>query len=383
MRRIVSATKWIAILAGLPLVFALSAAAQQPRVTNAKLESRPAGANLSATVRALAATQESPAWVGYAVPMLAGDQEMCCGDWSDSSGRCGTCRLEREDRGVSVHSGDSDDSIVAANPVKLEGPRNLLVLFRLEHKSIDRVRAVSEDCELDGGGLPFLWLGAASPEQSVALLSGFVTSAKNDAHNDNDDAPDNASERRLPDNAITAIAFHNGAAADRALEGFIAPSQPRWLREKTSFWLGQARGHSGYLLLKRMAETDPSEDVRDKVAFALSQSHDPQAVDTMIQMARNDSSAHVRGQSLFWLGQKAGKKAVGAINDAIANDPDTAIKKKAVFALSQLPKDEGVPLLIQAAKNNKNPEVRKQAMFWLGQSEDPRALAFFEAVLAQ
>ena len=59
------------------------------------------------------------------------------------------------------------------------------------------------------------------------------------------------------------------------------------------------------------------------------------------------------------------------------------MKKKAVFALSQMPKDEGIPKLIQVAQSNKNPEVRKQAMFWLGQSEDPRALAFFEKILAE
>ena len=57
------------------------------------------------------------------------------------------------------------------------------------------------------------------------------------------------------------------------------------------------------------------------------------------------------------------------------------VKKKAVFALSQLPKDQGVPKLIQAARNNRNKDVRKDAMFWLGQSNDPRALAFFEEVL--
>jgi hypothetical protein len=39
--------------------------------------------------------------------------------------------------------------------------------------------------------------------------------------------------------------------------------------------------------------------------------------------------------------------------------------------------------LIQVAQTNKNPEVRKQAMFWLGQSNDPRALEFFEKVLTQ
>jgi hypothetical protein len=35
------------------------------------------------------------------------------------------------------------------------------------------------------------------------------------------------------------------------------------------------------------------------------------------------------------------------------------------------------------AKTNRNPEVRKQAMFWLGQSNDPRALDFFEQVLSR
>ena len=65
----------------------------------------------------------------------------------------------------------------------------------------------------------------------------------------------------------------------------------------------------------------------------------------------------------------------------IEDDPETEVKKRAVFALSQLPHDEGVPLLIDTARKNRNPAVRKQAMFWLGQSNDPRALAFFEDVL--
>jgi hypothetical protein len=46
-----------------------------------------------------------------------------------------------------------------------------------------------------------------------------------------------------------------------------------------------------------------------------------------------------------------------------------------------MPKEEGVPRLIDVARTNKNVEVRKQAMFWLGQSNDPRALKFFEEIL--
>ena len=72
---------------------------------------------------------------------------------------------------------------------------------------------------------------------------------------------------------------------------------------------------------------------------------------------------------------------MGAITEAVDRDPDTEVKKKAVFALQQLPDGQGVPMLIQVARSNRNPAVRKQAMFWLGQSNDPRALAFFEEVL--
>jgi len=99
-------------------------------------------------------------------------------------------------------------------------------------------------------------------------------------------------------------------------------------------------------------------------------------------VAKNDVNGHVRGQALFWLAQKAGMKAAVAISEAIANDPDTQVKKHAVFALSHLPKDEGVPLLIKVARTNSIPAVRKQATFWLGQTNDPRALAFFEEVLS-
>jgi HEAT repeat protein len=110
--------------------------------------------------------------------------------------------------------------------------------------------------------------------------------------------------------------------------------------------------------------------------------HQVQAADhVLVAMARDDASRRVRGQALFWLATRASLEALSAISGAIDNDPDTEVKKKAVFALSQMPKEEGVPRLIDVARTNKNVEVRKQAMFWLGQSNDPRAIKFFEEVL--
>ena len=280
--------------------------------------------------------QPQPAWVGYTVPSVPGHDQSC----------------------------DYGQGVRAPGPVHLEPPDQVQILLRIEQSRVGKIRVISADCQLDAGGLPIRWIRDVRPAESVALLSSLV-----------------ADSGRVGDGAVTAIALHADSSADEALEKFAAASQPESLREKAVFWMGAARGRRGYEVLRRIVTQDPSDHIREKAIFALSVSKEPQAVDTMIAVAHNDGSTHVRGQALFWLAQKAGRKAVGAISDAVDRDPDTEVKKKAVFALQQLPEGEGVPLLIQVARTNKNPAVRKQAMFWLGQSNDPRALAFFEEVL--
>jgi HEAT repeat protein len=318
------------------LLFALpSLLAAQPRVINGRVETHPAGGRFESEFRRLLASQTSPAWIGWSVPMIAGDRQMCSGP--------------------------------PARPVKLEGPDTLVLLFRADQAKVEKIRTLSQECELDAGGLPFRWLSGVESGESVRLLESFATAA----------------ERRSAEAAIAAIALHRDPAADTSLERLVAPAQPEAVREKTAFWLGNARGRRGYQILRRMLAEDSSSRVREKVIFALTQSKEPEAVPTIIQAARNDKDPRVRGQALFWLAQKAGKQAVSSITEAISSDPSTEVKRKAVFALSQLPKDEGVPLLIQVARSNHNPEVRRQAMFWLGQSADDRALRFFEEVLAK
>ena len=54
-----------------------AAAAQPARLANARLEPRPVTGGLQKTVRALAAAQESPAWVAWSVP-TPGVHHMCC-----------------------------------------------------------------------------------------------------------------------------------------------------------------------------------------------------------------------------------------------------------------------------------------------------------------
>src|SRR5271170_3020848 len=351
------------------LLPALALAAQErstdgvPSIVNAERETQAVRGGLAATVQAIAGHSDKAEWIGYGVERVAGQQSVCCGNYNDGE-ICGTCRLESENRGISTTKNDA---------VKLEGGHRLVVLLRVEDRKVMRIRIASDDCTLDAGNLRFVWLTNVNASESVQFLSDYVLGEPFPGHG----------RDGLGGEALTAIAWHADGAADRAFASFVAAKQPEELRKKASFWLGEARGAAGFAMLQAMAKNDASSAVRAQVTLALSVSREPGALDEMIRMAREDGSGHVRGQALFWLAQKAGKKAVGEISYAIENDPETDVKKKAVFALSQLPKDEGVPKLIEVAATNRNPEVRKQAMFWLGQSNDARALAFFEKVLTQ
>jgi hypothetical protein len=253
---------------------------------------------------------------------------MCC--WNNSVMGCFL-----EPRG-------DDRTVVVSNnqTIKLEGPAQLVVLYRVDNRQVGKVRSFSPECELDAGGLPFLWLTGVNAGESVKLLEGVAKDAAGAARE----------QIRRAEAAVSSIAMHADPSADQALEDLVAANQP--------------------------------DQLRQKAVSGLAQRNNTQALNLLVAVAHNDKSPRVRGQALFWLAQRAGQKvAESAINDAIANDPETEVKKKAVFALTQMPAGEGVPLLIQVARTNRNPEVRKQAMFWLGQSKDERALVFIEEVL--
>lgn len=339
---------------------------EAPQTINTKLEVRMTGSNLGVTIKEIVATADVPIWIGYEVAGVPGEHGDCCGNYKEgANGQSnGVWHLEKE-------HGNGGGGPRNKNDVKLEDARKLWILYRADKMHIERIRIMSNQCQLDAGGLRLVWLKGVKSEESVRFLSEFVQGREISG----------GEENRIAEQALTAIALHADSAADKAMEEFSSPSEPEGLRKRASFWMGARRGAAGLAQLEKMAKTDPSSDVRAEVSFALFVSKELGAIEEMIRMAREDGSPHVRGQALFWLAEKAGSRAENAIAGAITNDPDTEVKKKAVFALSQMPKDEGIPKLIEVAEKNKNPDVRKQAMFWLGQSGDPRALEFFEKVL--
>ena len=345
----------IAIWIGAPAFAVL--AQQQPKVSNTHFATEAAGGNLGAMLERIGHAEDK-VWIGYEVPAFPQTHLATCSAGNDPSqsddGCCGEFRLEDHDYTIN----DGNDSPPA---------QTFDVLLRFDHGQLEKVRPVPMGCHLNAGGVAFTWLTGVSQEESIAYLERVITRE--------------ASEKRAMEGALVAMSYHASPEVTKTLERIASSSAPIHVREQAAFWLGVQRGHEGYLALKGLADKSTESAFREKLPFDFSQNHDPAAEDELLKMAKFDSDAKVREQAIFWIAQKAGRKAIATLTDAIQNDPETDVKKHAVFALSQLPKDESVPQLIHVADTNHNPVIRKEAIFWLGQSHDPRALEYLEAVL--
>jgi hypothetical protein len=340
------------LLAGAPL--AAQQASTQPPISNARIETLAPSGGLTAALQQARSRGGEPLWVGYSVPMVAGQRRLCC--FSKGFGAA-TCRLEGKNQGW----GGTDREQPRAD-------QKLNVLLRFEGGKIDEIRGFSEDCPLDAGGRRFVWLGSVKPEESVAWLAGVAKTGQGD-----DDDP--------PTEAIVSLAMHRNANADTVLEELASASTHRETREQALFWLGQMRGERGARFLADVIRKDTDEEIREKAIFSLSQSEAPWAAETIARIGREDRSEKIRGEALFWLAQMDAPKAPDTILEAIEKDPDLDVRKKAVFALSQLDDGKSVSYLIRVGKETNQREIRKEAYFWLAQSDDPEALKYLDKVL--
>jgi len=285
---------------------ALSLAAQPRLLINAKVDTRSAVAGLEREFRALLIEQPQPAWIGWAVPSVRSYGLGC------------------EYVG---HDGWS-----APGVIHLEPPDHAVILFRVVNHTLERIRALSPDCEIDAGGVPVHWLNDVKPPESIALLAGL------------------AADSGIPGNgALGAIARHDDPAADATLDRFAAAGQPEELRRRAIGWLGSARGRHGLDTLRSLLASDASSALRARVIGAIAESSEPDALNLLIATARNDR--------------------------------DQQVQRRAISALGNLRAGKGVPVLIEIAQTSKLPDMRKHAMNALQQTHDPRALAFFEQVL--
>jgi hypothetical protein len=319
------------------LAAALPLGAQPKLLTNAKVDTHSAASGLEAAFRAQVSAQPQPAWIAYAVP-------------STRTYNLGCDYVSR-------------DAFSQPGVIHLEPPDQAVILFRVDAGAVERIRTISPDCEIDAGGVPFHWLSEVQPAQSVALLAGFV--AQHDG--------------KLG-NAMNAIGIHADPAADQALDKYLASTELQSMRLRAVSAIGNSRGRHGFEVMKNLIAGDPDEKIRERAVQTLANSKEPEATDLLISIARTDKDARLRAQAVGELARKPGPKILGTLGTAL-QDPDLQVQRRAVTALRELPDGQGIPLLIQVIKTGTDDRLRKEAMTSLRNSQDPRAVEFFEEVL--
>lgn len=340
----------LGVVALLAAVASTPAVAAPARLVNAQVETA-SGADLAQALRTLSARGDT-VWVGWTVPMVAGQGQVCC--YQD--GRISGCRLEGSHSGLTMNS-----------RAHLLSAEELTVLVRLAAGKATAVRSVDRGCAVDAGGKRVAWLDGVS----VAASAGYLERL----------AQEGAGRRRdVGNDALVALALHAGEQADTALARMSKAPTPSELREDAIFWLGNARGRFGYQALSRLAREETDPELLQKVAFGLSQSPVPEAQPALVELAERNAHPEVRSQALFWLAQRGGAGVAAIILRAAEHDRSEEVREQAVFALSQLDDGEGVEHLLRLCKTG-SMQARKNALFWLGQSDDPRAMAALEDLL--
>jgi hypothetical protein len=275
-----------AAIAILTVAIACDASAQ-PRVSNGQVQPAPVAGRFT---RAMldAAAKSGTTWLGYAVPAIDGEHDMCCWN-SDSPGCCQGCRLEPGASSSVTITGGGGRGVIA-----LEG-QTLHVLYRLEGGQIDRIRTFSDDCALDAGGLTIQWLTGVAPADSVAVLGTFLTES---------------TPNKLANGALTALAMHRDAAALERLLAAARDGATTQVRGQALFWLAQRAGDKAVGAITEAIARDPETTVKTRAVFALSQLPRAEGVPLLIQVARTHSNPAVRKQAMFWLGQSKDPRAL-------------------------------------------------------------------------
>ena len=263
----------------------------RPVVTNGQVVDRPAPGGLAPTVARIAAGASDVVWVGYAVPMAAGDHRFCCVNSNDPD-CCHGCTLEPTAKGGTKPTPSPGSRV---QTVQLEPSATLVVLARLEAGRVGRVRTFSDDCRLDAGGRTVHWLTGVRPADSVTWLTGLAGAAVG---------------RRLSEGALTALAFHAEPAALDWLIGAARSGGSTHLRGQALFWLSQRAGNRAVGAIAEAVQRDPDTEVKKRAVFALSQLPRDEGVPRLIAIARGHSNKAVQKQAFFWLGQSKDPRAL-------------------------------------------------------------------------
>jgi hypothetical protein len=311
---------------------------------------------------------------------------------------------EYDGRGKGMHWSDDNFNV----NTRAERETRNLAIFVLHAQGSDRaekIRIYNLDRDRDYEKLPVYWLGRAASGESIAYLQQLL-----DAFGSDDAAERTVAAIALHADPQAAVVLENLARQARSMKArhsaliwtgitsesaeFLAAfardeREPRELRKDAMIAIGIGSAPSAVATLRDLYNALTDEEIKQQALDAVAihgnsrekgEAADAAAVDFLVEVAGNEKNADLRRHALFWVGQIAGERGRGVLESALESSDDE-VAEQAVFAISQRPSDESVPILLRVAREHKNREVRKKAIFWLGQSDDPRALAFFKEML--
>jgi len=351
----------IVALASLTLV-TIAAAGQAPQVQNGRVDARSA-TSLDAAIGA-AGKGADPIWIGWSVPIVRGDRNLCS-QWTPDVGNT--------IRGITLEPSDATAARPVLPPVRLDGGNTLVLLARLVAGRVERLRTLDDECPIDAGGQTLVWLTGISATESVRYLDGLLREAMTTTDG----------QRRLATTALSAIALHRDPAADAPLDRLVAPGAPESMARQAAGWIGSTRGAHGFATLQTRIRAERDPQMRRAFVGALGQTREPATPDALIAIARTDTDAGVRAEAVHWYVLRTPGTALADVMSLITKDSDDQVRRRAVSSLGLLPADAGVPALIQLARTGPSPVIRKEAVSTLGRSTDARARAFLEDLLAR
>lgn len=283
------------------VVAATLAAADLPaRVSAGRLETRPLQGGLGASMAAILREGPEAKWIGYSVESDDHGSACCWSSTRNAGGCCGGCRLE----------GGRSDVAFTANPaprVALEGPRRVRILLRAEAGRVQQVRAFSDDCALDLGRLPFLWLDGVPGGDSADFLGSLIA----------DDERERDDHLGLTVGPLLALSMHaDPRAVDVMLKAARGHRSTR-VRKQALFWLSQTASRRVAPALQAAVDDDPDVEVKKQAVFALSQMAPDEGVPHLIRVARSNKHREVRKQAMFWLGQSSDPRALSFIEEVL------------------------------------------------------------------
>ncbi len=345
--------------AGAALALAFPALAAPPAsLTDARVDEA-SGTVPAAALERFAAGSES-VWIAWSVPAVAGAANVCC---FRRNFKVRGCSLAGENNGWGT-THDGRDGV--------GGPAELLLFAEAARSQVRRIQLASPSCPIDGAGRRVIWLGAVDAGASLELLGRAIESDLDRARR---------ADSEVAETALGAVAYHADPRADALIERrALDRTLDQESREEALFWAGDARGQAGYRLLDRVLASEPDGDLRQHALFALTQSPVDGSLDRVRRAGIEDRDPEVRGQAMFWLAQENAPGAGEWILARLDSERDEEVREQAVFALSEL--DDGADWLLRVLRSKRDPEIIRQALFWLGESEDPRALAELEKLLA-